>query len=415
MDLKILGRLAGYHSHRSLAGLSYALHQRSRDLNALDDAIREERLAIAEWEGIVAAAGDVYAENMMMGRPWVDLAGHWKDELAALKKGLAGLEAQRKSFRPETGRVVARFDFGTGPAREGFQRVRRQTAFSAPLPSGDYLLKFTVEGDGKGSGPMWIEANGADYSEPFRVPAGGVVEKSIETTVADGKLHVVFDAVSSARWNVTTMTVSERGPRIAHVPVRRAAPSRQLTVSATIGVEAGPALAFVLYGSRSRGFARAAMREAGPGLYRGVVPAERVEPGLEYRIEAADARGGHGRTAPVQVVVSSDLEPPAVVHKPVASAPAGAAVRVVADVSDASGVKSVRLRYRAVNQHQDFQTLEMLPAGRGGRYEAEIPARHISPRWDLMYFIEAVDQAGNGKICPDIEKETPYVVVKLDR
>ena len=32
-----------------------------------------------------------------------------------------------------------------------------------------------------------------------------------------------------------------------------------------------------------------------------------------------------------------------------------------------------------------------------------------------MYLIEVMDNKGNGKIYPDIEKETPYVVVKLQR
>jgi hypothetical protein len=32
-----------------------------------------------------------------------------------------------------------------------------------------------------------------------------------------------------------------------------------------------------------------------------------------------------------------------------------------------------------------------------------------------MYFIEAMDNVGNGRIYPDMDKETPYVVIKLDR
>jgi hypothetical protein len=32
-----------------------------------------------------------------------------------------------------------------------------------------------------------------------------------------------------------------------------------------------------------------------------------------------------------------------------------------------------------------------------------------------MYFIEAMDKGGNGKIHPDLDKETPYVIVKLLR
>ena len=32
-----------------------------------------------------------------------------------------------------------------------------------------------------------------------------------------------------------------------------------------------------------------------------------------------------------------------------------------------------------------------------------------------MYFVEVMDNRGNGKIYPDMERETPYVVVRLSR
>jgi hypothetical protein len=44
-----------------------------------------------------------------------------------------------------------------------------------------------------------------------------------------------------------------------------------------------------------------------------------------------------------------------------------------------------------------------------------IPAEHIVPTWDLMYFIEAMDNRGHGRIHPDLNKEAPYVVVSLLR
>jgi hypothetical protein len=32
-----------------------------------------------------------------------------------------------------------------------------------------------------------------------------------------------------------------------------------------------------------------------------------------------------------------------------------------------------------------------------------------------MYYIEAIDSCGNGRIYPDLEEETPYIVVRLRR
>jgi len=48
-------------------------------------------------------------------------------------------------------------------------------------------------------------------------------------------------------------------------------------------------------------------------------------------------------------------------------------------------------------------------------YKAAIPAAFIDGKWDLMYFVEVVDQKGAGRIYPDLERQTPYIVVPLNR
>jgi hypothetical protein len=55
----------------------------------------------------------------------------------------------------------------------------------------------------------------------------------------------------------------------------------------------------------------------------------------------------------------------------------------------------------------------MLPTGRPHEYQATIPGEDLDPRWDFMYYIEAMDRAGNGAIFPDLETETPYVLARL--
>ena len=104
-----------------------------------------------------------------------------------------------------------------------------------------------------------------------------------------------------------------------------------------------------------------------------------------------------------------------VVHQPVTTAPVGKSLAITAEVTAPSGVKWVRLRYRSVNQHQDYRTLPMLPTGEKDQYRAVIPPENIAPTWDLMYYIEAMDNDRNGRMHPDLNKETPYIVVKLLR
>jgi hypothetical protein len=226
-DLKILANLALFHARRIPAAVSYRLFERTKDPQALDDAIAAERSAVEAWRQLVAAAGDFYADDLMMGVRGASLCGHWKDELAALETGLASLERQRRE------------------------------------------LKATNE----------------------------------------------------------------------------------------------------------------------------------VRTAPRYRPFAA----------------TSDDAAPVVLHQPVTTAPVGKPLTITAEVSASSGVKWVRLRYRSVNQHQDYRTLPMLSAGGIDYYRAVIPAEDIAPAWDLMYFIEAMDNNSNGRIHPDLNKETPYIVVKLKR
>ena len=316
VDLRILAYLARYHSHRALAGLSFALWDLSHDLNALDEAIARERQATEAWARLVEAAGDVYDANLRMGLDRAGLTGHWRDELAALRKGLAKLEQTRQEFRP---------------------------------PS-------------DGSGPV-----------------------------------------------------------IAHVPARRARPGEDLVLQATVSGPRPIARVRVSYDAGGR-FRDASLEPAGPFTYRGKIPASDVGADFTYIIHATD-EGGRGATWPppdgsaraAAVRVTADERAPDVRHAPLTIAPAGRPLRVTAEVADPSGVKAVRLRYRAVNQYEDFKTLDMQPTGRADEYAAVVPASDVGPRFDLMYFIEAVDGAGNGRIHPDLYREQPYVVVRLDR
>ncbi len=226
-DLKILANLALFHSRRIPAAVNFRLFERTKDLKALDEAINYERGAIAAWRELVAAAGDFYTDDLMMGVRGANLCGHWKDELAGLEKGLSALEKQRRDAKPNPAATVA----------------------------------------------------------PRFQPAA----------------------------------------------------------------------------------------------------------------------------------VTGDGTPPRVVHQPVTSAPAGKPLAITAQVTDPAGVKWVRIRYRSVNQHQDYRTLPMLPGEKDNEYRVVIPADDIAPTWDFMYFLEAMDKDGNGCIHPDLNHETPYIIVKLQR
>jgi hypothetical protein len=99
-DLKILAWLAKYYAERLPAAVSYNLYRQTGNLAAFDSAIESERKAVAAWEEIVKAAGDVYAEDLAFGVHAVGFPRHWKEELEKLRQGIARLEAQRREAKP---------------------------------------------------------------------------------------------------------------------------------------------------------------------------------------------------------------------------------------------------------------------------------------------------------------------------
>jgi hypothetical protein len=226
-DLKILSNLALYHARRIPAAVSYCLFLRTQDVVALDAAIAYERKAVDAWKQIVAAAGDVYTNDMMMGVRDRDLSGHWKDELVPMQKSLDTLASKRKNFQ-----------------------------------------------------------------------AKGAIKKA---------------------------------------PLYRAA-----TVTSY---------------------------------------------GKQFSIS----------------------------HQPIMSAPVGQPITLKVKVNAPSGLKWIRLRYRSVNQHLDYETLPMEPTSEKDVFQAVVPANKINPRYDFMYFIEVMNNNGQGLIYPQLDKETPYVMVKLVR
>jgi hypothetical protein len=112
---------------------------------------------------------------------------------------------------------------------------------------------------------------------------------------------------------------------------------------------------------------------------------------------------------------TGDREPPRVEHTRPPTARAGEPLRIVARVTDPSGVATVRLRYRHVTQFEDYATVEMTPTQEAGVFSATIPGEFIVPQWNMMYFLEVIDKAGNGLCWPDFAREMPYVIVNVAR
>ena len=133
---------------------------------------------------------------------------------------------------------------------------------------------------------------------------------------------------------------------------------------------------------------------------------------LAERQVAVERPGAVHRT-----VRAAETRPPPVVQiLPVAgAAQVGQDLVVSVRVSAMAGVKWVRLRYRHVTQFKDYETAEMVFDARTGLYRGRIPGSFIQAKWDLMYFVEVVDRKGSGRMYPDLERETPYLILPVRR
>ena len=116
-----------------------------------------------------------------------------------------------------------------------------------------------------------------------------------------------------------------------------------------------------------------------------------------------------------QPATGGDRAPPRVQHERIRVARAGQPLRLVARVTDPSGVQTVRVHYRPVTQFEDYTIADLQPTGEPGEYAVALPGAAIAGTRDFMYFLEVIDRAGNGALWPDLAQETPYVIVDVAR
>jgi hypothetical protein len=210
-------------------------------------------------------------------------------------------------------------------------------------------------------------------------------------------------------------------PWIAHVPVRRHVPGRPVRLRATAAAGDEVAHVRVRYRNDEGSWHSVEMPPVGEWRYQADVPLGGDAGELKYFIEARDSQGrvasapAAGADDPIVMAITRDGRPPRVELEPTPVARPGKDLTVTARVLDPSGVKSVQLRYRHLTQFEDYRAEEMRPDAQTGLWSATIPGAFIVPRWDLMYFVEAIDSQGNGRMYPDMEAQTPYVIVELDR
>ena len=103
---------------------------------------------------------------------------------------------------------------------------------------------------------------------------------------------------------------------------------------------------------------------------------------------------------------------PVIRHQRVTSARAGQDIRITAQVESREPIRDVSLRYRAMDQTQEWKRVSMEPSGEQA-YSAAIPGDEIAAQFDMLYYLEA-RVAHGGALWPDWQHEAPYIVVHVE-
>jgi hypothetical protein len=208
---------------------------------------------------------------------------------------------------------------------------------------------------------------------------------------------------------------------IHHFPVRRLKTGAPLSLKVTLTgmMENGKVLCSIQ--QQNGTFREYEMNSSESGRYSIEILSESPGPDLAYFIKAINQEGKivcwpeNGPMNPIRVIFSDDDDPPSATIDRVTTAKVGLPIKINATVRDPSGINWVRLRYRHVTQYEDYRSVDMKYDETTGKFKAEIPGDFVINQWDLMYFIECMDDVGNGRMYPDLEEEMPYIIIRLKR
>jgi hypothetical protein len=237
---------------------------------------------------------------------------------------------------------------------------------------------------------------------------------------------------------ISALTIHRQGPNLAHAPPRRISPKAPCTLSVTITMPPQPTTTGSKH-ERLSAASRGRLKEA-KLHYRsdgeqtldtlplrtedGFVYAATIPPAglrgrwLEYAFSAVDDQGrpvrlpDAARPDVFRARLSADENPPEVAHEPIRQCMAGQDLRIAATVRDPDGVAAVRVHFRPLDESLPYDCIVL--DHQGDEFSGKIPGEAIRSDFDFVYYLEAVDEAGNGCFFPDWTKTAPYVMVRTE-
>jgi hypothetical protein len=155
--------LARFFAGKMRAGLAYALYQRTKDPQHLDEAVGSYRAARDAFAAVVETTTGVYRPDLTFGDRVAE-HGHWADRLPAVEEDLAALVLELETARaaPPADGVSARVP--VIPA--GDRPALRHTPPAAFRPGAEVVL--TAEPDGPFDGTVVLHYRHLNQGEHYR-------------------------------------------------------------------------------------------------------------------------------------------------------------------------------------------------------------------------------------------------------
>ena len=374
VDFGVLAALAEYHSQRLRSAVAYQFFARTGERRYLLNAIAGYRRAVESWKAIVKLTDGVFYDHMVFNRP-PEQIGHWKHELPLLQADLARLEQVDQVYL---------------------------SACEKP----EQALKWTVEMPRGKMTMQWKEDH-------------GVLTRWADTRLTPDTASGEVDAYSmqNPKFVIRNLFTDFRYSKILHAPVRTAVAGEPLLIHASLlGPRKQAKLTlFYRYAGTGFQFVPLEMPEKEENVYAAAIPAGEPSGTIYYYIRAADQTeyfDGSAKEPHGVAVLPSAAKKPGIRHTDITQATVGKEVRVEATVDAPMKLGAVRFYYRHLDQSEDWHVQEMTALGTG-RYQGVIPAEFVVPGWDVMYAIEAVDEAGRGSFYPDLDLRQPFVVTQV--
>ena len=365
-DFRVLALLAGYHALKQTAAWRLEYFDQTGDGAVLSDARKDVAAAIAIWQELVALTDGLYPAEMAFGP---DDIGHWKDKLPYVRHDLE-LVREREEVFEKFGRFDFGFDFGA-PVKRSHDLTRYRS-----IP---YSLDNSVEPRFQPVDPKTIYTDRQGYGWTKDEPR---------------------EAVGIPLAPYLEIRAAARDPRqlphdVLFRDFIRGAGPQQFQVKAP----AGDYDVLFLHPDRTTDTAHL----HSDGILQ--IPF----PEGEWSISGLVIKGAQSTQPPPKLPAPKRVTRPLIAHEAPATAEPNQPLTLHLRVAPAH-VTAVRLYYRPVNQLAKFKMQESKP----GEAVFHIPAEDVSPKWDLMYYFEILNDQKTGWFQPDPAVATPYYVVRTE-